>query len=130
MVRVVCRDSHNNTRASLDIVFPVSDERRCAACHASGSQTAARPPEGWVWNVDPDKDYKLNVLRSHDDHFLGTAIYAAALAQAGFNPAGLFASATKSGQPVLCIKCHVSNALPGPGATNVLALTQIMHTKH
>ena len=130
MMRLVARDSSSNVLATTDIVLPVSDEMHCAACHASGSQTAARPPEGWVWNVDPDKDYKLNVLRSHDDHFLGTAIYSAALAQAGYSPAGLFAGATKYGQPVLCIKCHLSNALPGPGATNVFALTQVMHSKH
>ncbi len=130
MMRLMARDSAGNLLASTDIVLPVSDEMDCRSCHASGSQTAARPPEGWVWNVDPVKDYKLNVLRSHDDHFLGTTLYAAALAQAGYDPAGLFASATKDGQPVLCIKCHVSNALPGPGATNVLPLTQIMHTKH
>ena len=130
LMRLVARDSASNVLATTDIVLPVSDEMHCASCHASGSQTAARPPGGWVWNVDPDKDYKLNVLRSHDDHFLGTAIYGAALAEAGYNAAGLFASATKDGHPVLCIKCHVSNNLPGPGVTNVLPLTQIMHTKH
>jgi hypothetical protein len=130
MMRLIARDSASNILATTDIVLPVSDEMDCQACHASGSQTAARPPEGWVWDLDPVRDYKLNVLRSHDDHFLGTAIYAAALAQAGYDAGGLFVSATKDGQPVLCIKCHVSNALPGPGVTNVLPLTQIMHTKH
>ena len=130
LMRLIARDSTSNALASTDIVLPVSDEMHCASCHASGSQAAARPPEGWVWNVDPNRDYKLNVLRSHDDHFLGTAIYTTALAQAGYNAAGLLASAAKYGQPVLCIKCHVSNALPGPGITNVIPLTEIMHTKH
>ena len=130
MMRLVARGSASNILATTDIVLPVSDEMDCRACHASGSQTVARPTSGWVWHLDPAKDYKLNILRSHDDHFLGTAIYAAALAQVGYNAGGLFASATKDGQPVLCIKCHVSNALPGPGVTNVLPLTQIMHTKH
>jgi hypothetical protein len=129
MMRLVARDSASNVLATTDIVVPVSDEMHCAACHASGSQTAARPPEGWSWEVDPDKDYKLNVLRSHDDHFLGTAIYSAALADAGYDARGLVTSA-KSGTPVLCIKCHSSNALLAPGVTNVLSLTQIMHTKH
>lgn len=130
MMRLAAHDSSSNLLATTDIVLPVSDEMHCTACHASGSQTAARPPEGWVWNVDPDKDYKLNVLRSHDDHYLGSPLYADALAQAGYNAGGLFASATKYGQPVLCIKCHVSNALPGPGVTNVFPLTQVMHSKH
>ena len=130
MMRLVARDSASNVLATTDIVLPVSDEMHCAACHASGSQSAARPPEGWVWNGDPDKDYKLNVLRSHDDHYLGSAFYTAVLAQVGYNSAGLVASATKDGQPVLCIKCHSSNALPGPVVTNVLPLTQIMHSKH
>jgi hypothetical protein len=130
MMRLVARDSASNVLATTDIVLPVSDEMDCRACHASGSQTLARPPEGWVWNVDPDKDYKLNILLSHDDHFLGSAIYTTSLAQVGYNAAGLFASATKYGQPVLCIKCHVSNAFPGPVATNVFPLTQVMHSKH
>ena len=130
LMRLTARDSAHTVLATADIVLPVADEMNCRACHASGSQTAARPPEGWVWNLDPDKDCKLNILRSHDDHFLGTTIYAAALAQVAYNAAGLYATATKYAQPVLCIKCHVSNALPGPGATNVLPLTQIMHSKH
>ena len=130
LMRLVAWDSSSNILASTDIVVPVSDEMDCRACHASGSQAAARPPEGWVWNVDPIKDYKLNILRSHDDHFLGTTIYGQALVQAGYSAAGLVASATKDGQPVLCIKCHTSNALPGAGAANVLPLTEIMHTKH
>ncbi|HZR18435.1 MAG TPA: PKD domain-containing protein, partial [Verrucomicrobiae bacterium] len=130
MMRLVARDSSSNVLATTDIVVPVSDEMHCASCHASGSQTAARPPEGWVWALDPDKDYKMNVLRSHDDHFLGSAIYTESLAAAGYDPAGLLASATKHGQPILCIKCHASNALPGPQITNVFSLTQVMHSKH
>jgi hypothetical protein len=130
MMRLVARDSASNVLATTDIVLPVSDEMHCASCHASGSQTAARPPEGWVWELDPDRDHKLNVLRSHDDHFLGGSIYADSLAQAGYDAAGLVASVTKQGQPILCIKCHTSNALPAPGVTNVFSLTRVMHSKH
>ncbi|HLH53434.1 MAG TPA: PKD domain-containing protein [Verrucomicrobiae bacterium] len=130
MMRLTARDSGNNVLATTDIALPVSDEMHCATCHASGSQAAARPPKGWVWNVDPAKDYKLNILRSHDDYFLGTAVFSTALAQVGYSSEGLYASATKYGQPVLCVKCHASNALPGTGATNVFPLTQLMHAKH
>ena len=39
----------------------------CRACHASGSGAAAEPGSGWVWNPDPERDYRLNILRLHDD---------------------------------------------------------------
>jgi cytochrome c biogenesis protein CcdA len=95
LMRLIARDSTNNILATTDIVLPVSDEMDCRACHASGSQTEARPPSGWVWNLDPQKDYKLNILRSHDDHQLGSAAYTAVLKEVGYNQAGLVATILK-----------------------------------
>lgn len=130
LMRLIARDSTNNILASTDIVLPVSDEMDCRACHASGSQTEARPPSGWAWHVDAQKDYKLNVLRSHDDHLLGSAAYSKVLKLVGYNQAGLVATVLKDAQPVLCVRCHGSAALPGTGAPAMRPLTQLMHTKH
>ena len=130
MMRLVARDNANNVLATTDITLPVSDEMDCRACHASGSQLEARPPEGWEWAADPDRDYKLNVLRSHDDHQLGTKLYAQVLSAVGYNPAGLVATVKHDGKPVSCILCHATGPVPGTGVAGVRPLTPIMHTKH
>jgi len=59
LMRLVARDNVGNVLATTDLAVPVSDEMDCRACHASGSQVDARPPEGWAWEVDPIRDYKL-----------------------------------------------------------------------
>ena len=130
MMRLVARDSTSNVLATTEVVLPVTDEMDCRACHASGSQTEARPPEGWVWEVDPSRDYKLNILRSHDDHQLGSTVYAQVLSAVGYNTAGLVATVKQDGKPVSCIRCHATGAVPGTGAPGMRSLTQIMHTKH
>ena len=130
MMRLVARDSASNVLATTDIVLPVTDEMDCRACHASGSSLEARPPEGWVWEVDPVRDYKLNILRSHDDHQLGSTRYAQVLTAVGYNPAGLVATVKQDGKPVSCIVCHPTGAVAGTGASGMRPLTQIMHTKH
>ena len=130
LMRLVARDGLGTVLATTDIVLPVTDEMDCRACHASGSQTTARPPEGWAWEVDPIRDYKLNVLRSHDDHLLGTSDYTQTLSEAGYNRAGLVATVTQDGKPVSCVLCHASGALPGSGLPGGRPLTQLMHTKH
>ena len=130
MMRLTARNSTGTVLATTDIVLPVTDEMDCRACHASGSQIEARPPEGWAWEVDPVRDYKLNVLRRHDDHLLGTKSYAQTLTVAGYNTAGLVATVTQDGKPVSCILCHATGALPGSGAAGARPFTQLMHTKH
>ena len=69
MVKVVAKDTVGNTLAEGHVVLPVSDEMTCVACHASGSQDAARPPvHGWLWDPrGPEKDYRRNILALHDD---------------------------------------------------------------
>ena len=130
LMRLVARDSVGSVLASTEIVLPVTDALDCRACHASGSQAEARPAAGWVWDPDADRDYKLNILRSHDDHFLGSASYSNVLIEVGYDPAGLGATVLQDGQPILCVRCHQSEALPGTGATNMRPFTQLMHTKH
>jgi hypothetical protein len=130
MMRLVARSSAGTVLASTDIAVPVSDGLDCRACHASGSQSVARPNGGWVWDCDPDRDYKLNVLQKHDDRHIGSGTYSNALRQAGYDNAGLFVSATRNHKPVLCVRCHASNIVPGSGVEGMRPLTQLMHAKH
>jgi hypothetical protein len=129
MMRLKAHDATGAVLASTDIVLPVTDQMDCRACHASGSQATARPPAGWVWNCDPDQDYKLNILRYHDNIRAGTGTYTNVLIEVGYNPAGLIAT-VQAGQPVLCVRCHASNALPGSGAAGMRPFTRLIHTKH
>jgi hypothetical protein len=130
MLRLVARTTSGSVLASTDIVVPVSDELNCRACHASGSLSVARPNGGWVWDCEPDRDYKLNVLQKHDDRHLGSGTYSNALRQAGYDNGGLFASATRGQKPVLCVRCHASNLEPGSGVDGMRPLTQLIHAKH
>lgn len=131
MVKVVARDTAGNALAEGHVVLPVSDEMTCIACHASGSQEAARPPaRGWMW--DPrgaEKDYRRNILALHDDKQLGLAKYKKALKQLGYDRAGLLAT-SDGGKPILCAACHASNALPGTGLVGISPLTTAEHSLH
>jgi hypothetical protein len=132
MVRIVARNSAGTALASTVTVLPVSTEMTCIGCHASGSQSAAMPPTGWVnYKGDADKDYKLNILLLHDEAPQNPTLYQQALTQAGY-PNGLYQSAV-AGTPVLCARCHVSNALAPfgyNGIAGVPPLTQSEHTFH
>jgi len=132
MMRVAYYDSTGTLQAQSNIVLPVSDEMNCIACHASGSQPAAMPPSGWVYNSDPVKDYRLNVLLLHDAKQPNPTMYQTYLAQAGYSTAGLYPTAT-GGTPILCDRCHLSNAVAGlgiPGIAGIPQLTTSMHSMH
>lgn len=118
--------------ATNDVVLPVSDEMDCRACHASGTQAAAEPSAGWVWDGLPERDYRLNILRLHDEYqFAGHGdLYRAALAARGFNPQGLYRSVTADGKPVLCAACHASEALGAPSYSTIPQLTTSVHSFH
>ncbi len=130
LMRLVATDALGNALASTDIVLPVSDEMDCSACHASNSDAAARPAAGWVADSDPQRDYRLNVLRIHDDRQSTNPTYASALATLSLNPDGLYPSVATDGRPVLCAACHVSNALPGTGIAGITPLTEAIHAGH
>jgi hypothetical protein len=130
LVKVVARDTTGKVLAQARVVLPVSDEMSCAACHASNASPDAMPKKaGWVNQIDPDRDYKMNVLRLHDEKHLGTSAYTSALQAKGYPSAGLLASANQ-GKPVLCAACHASNALPGTGIAGISPLTQAVHSHH
>ena len=82
-------------------MLPISDEVNCRLCHASGSAPAAQPTNGWAWNTDPEHDYRLNILRRHDD-LKNPATYPGILSSNGYNPQGLYQSVVANGKPVLC----------------------------
>jgi hypothetical protein len=126
MMKVVARNSKGSVLASTSIVLPVSDEMDCSACHASGSTSTAAPQKGWVFDPNPTRDYKLNILRLHDER---RPVPSAMLTGAGYKAAGLEATAI-AGSPVLCAKCHGSNALPGTGIQGVKPLTAAVHALH
>ncbi len=129
MMKLVARDSSGAVLASTRIVLPVSDEMDCRACHKSGLDTPAIPAAGWVYDPNPDRDYKLNILRKHDERNHRNPAYADALQKAGHSADGLYASAT-GGNPVLCAACHSSNALSAPGISGIPSLTSSMHAWH
>jgi hypothetical protein len=108
LMRLTARDSGQRIIATTDIVLPVSDEMTCVICHGSGKSSAARPAAGWVQLADPNRDYKFNVLRLHDEKDLGKPAYKAALLQTGFSPAGLYRQVIDGGSPILCARCHAS----------------------
>ena len=130
--QLTARDSGGNALARTTIVLPVSDELDCAACHASGTNLLAKPAAGWAYDTDPAKDYKWNILRLHDDKNLGTPLFTSALSHAGYNAAGLYATAKNDGKPVLCATCHPSNALPfvKTVSDNIPYLTRAIHDGH
>ena len=59
----VARDSAGNLIASTVASVPNSKEMECSRCHATGTSSAARPSNGWVYDPDPLKDDRFNILR-------------------------------------------------------------------
>jgi hypothetical protein len=127
MVKVTARDATGRVLATTSTVLPVSDEITCVECHASRPATepnaarrAAKPAAGWVNDADPERDWKKNILRLHDEKQAGQAAYVNALQAIDRSP-GLYASA-QSGLPTLCAACHASNALPCTRTTAALSI--------
>lgn len=130
LMRLVARDPAGVKLAEAPVVLPVSDEMDCALCHGSNTVDAARPAAGWAKDPDPARDYRINILRLHDERQAGQAVWNAALATLGLRAAGLEASLRSDHRPVLCAACHASNALPGTGISGIAPLTRAMHAKH
>jgi len=119
-----------STLKSTDIVLPVSDEMNCRLCHLSDSDPAARPAEGWVDQANPGRDYRLNILRLHDQLQGTNPVFRAALTNKQYNARGLYETVVTGHTSILCAKCHASEALPGSGLQGVPPLTQSVHSKH
>jgi hypothetical protein len=131
MMRLIA-SSGGTPIATNDVVLPVSDEMDCRACHASGTGVAARPAAGWVWDGLPERDFRLNILRLHDERNFSQQpqLYSSALAARGFNPSGLYRGVIADGKPVLCASCHASEALGAPSYGTIPPLTASVHGFH
>ncbi len=131
MMRLIAK-SGATPIATNDVVLPVSDEMDCRLCHASGTQDAAKPAAGWVWSGIQERDFRLNILRLHDEHQFAqhSALYQAALATNGFNPQGLYRGVVADNHPVLCAACHASEALGKPSFGTIPPLTASVHSFH
>lgn len=130
LFRVTARDGSGQLLAESHVVAPVSAEMNCVQCHGSSAGNAARPPQGWVNDPDPVRDYRLNILKLHDEREADNPAFAAALAARGYDPAGLFATVTTRDQPILCASCHGTVALGAPGVDGVPPMTAAMHGRH
>lgn len=130
LVRLTARTTGGTVLATTDIVLPVSGEMDCRKCHGSGAGPAAQPQAGWVNDPQPSRDYRLNILRLHDEKHLGTEPYTSALADRGYPAGGLEASVRDLQHPVLCAACHASEALGAPSFPGVKPLTESMHALH
>jgi PKD repeat protein len=131
MMRVIAKNGATPI-ATNDIVLPVSDEMDCRTCHASGTQATAQPAAGWVWSDNPERDFRLNILRLHDEHQFvqHRDLYISALAARGFNAQGLYRGVVADNKPVLCAICHASEALGTGSYSNIPPLTASVHAKH
>ena len=130
LLRLIARDADERLLASADLVLPVSDELGCAGCHGSGKSERAEPAAGWVQEIDPERDYRLNILRLHDERQVASQAYEASLAARGYRPEGLEATVRQDGKAILCAGCHASEPLATEGRPGSPPLSQAMHSLH
>lgn len=97
---IVVKDSAGVVLATQTVVAPVSSEMRCNNCHKDGGSANPDIRTGRV---------ATNILTLHD--------------QSGI-------TRLMSMRPVLCARCHGSNALGTPGQNGVRNLSNVMHSKH
>jgi len=131
LFKLVARDASNIVLAQTSIVLPVSSELHCSTCHASGTgQANAKPSPDWVYDPNPKHDFRLNILKLHDQKNISNPDYIAALAQFSYRATGLYDTVALDGKPILCATCHQSEALGTPGAPGTAQLTTAIHSRH
>jgi len=129
MAILTAKDASGTVLATAKVVLAVSDEMSCKTCHTSGTDTAAQPAAGWVYNSDALKDAKLNILRKHDDKW-DISSYLPSLATKGYNYQPSLYQTASAGTPILCSACHSDNALSASGQSGINSLSQDMHALH
>ena len=101
LATVIVKDSTTGDElARTQVVTPVSSEMRCDFCHTDTGRARPENPTGKV---------ETNILQLHDEEE-GTHLM--------------------TSRPVLCAKCHSSNALGAPGLPGLPSLSHAMHNKH
>jgi len=116
IAKVTLRDNPgkgNKTGQTIQVVLPVSDEIRCDMCHMQGMDGTVNLSNGGTDSVD------TNILMVHD-YYHGVN---------GISPP-LTSQNLVDMQPVLCAKCHSSNALGAPGIPGVKSVSLAMHSWH
>ena len=90
MVKVTARGRHRQCARHDD--DRAAGERRdhlrglprvAAATETNAARTAAKPAGNWVYDADPEKDWKKNILKLHDEKQAGNPDYQAALTDHG-----------------------------------------------
>ena len=133
IVKVTARNTSGQAVASSNAVLPVSSEITCSICHATNTgSSAAQPKGGWV-GLAPgsEKDWRMNVLRLHDEKNAANPIYAPLMSGKGYGTSLELSAA--SNKPILCDTCHNSNALAIwgiAGQASVSNMTAAMHNRH
>ncbi len=102
--------------SSLTVVAPVSAELNCSNCHADDMDATTRYP------IVPTGNVKQNILSLHDYLNYNLPI------SKGWPP--LYARPLMQERPVLCARCHASNALGTKGAAGSKSLSNAMHGHH
>jgi hypothetical protein len=132
LAKITATDKNGNLLASATAVIPVSDEMSCITCHASNSGNSEALPKNPANHLDPEIDYRLNILLKHDDNE-ETKITQAMLDELkaqGYNYQASLYQTQQDGTPILCAACHKSNALGTNGVSGVPPLTQAIHSSH
>jgi hypothetical protein len=133
MVKVTAYDGTGKAVATSNTVLPISSEINCNTCHASNTgSSAAEPVAGWVnLTAGSEEDWRMNILRLHDEKNKTNSSYAGLLTQKGYGSS--LESSALNGKPVMCDGCHNSNALAVwgiNGVTTVSNMTAAMHNRH
>ena len=98
-------------------------------CLGSSRATRSPPPAGL--ELRPEPRLRLNVLTLHDDSRPRALRPTRRRSRRpGIDAAGLYETATLGATPILCARCHLSNALPGTGYAGIPPLTQALHGAH
>ncbi len=112
LARLIVRDAATGAELARNtVVAPVSSELSCQMCHADDGDATTRYP------ITPTGKVETNILAIHD--YLSAAKY----------PEPYTALLLES-RPVLCAKCHASNALGTTGVPGCTSLSNAMHNHH
>ncbi|HEX9020954.1 MAG TPA: cytochrome c3 family protein [Nitrospirota bacterium] len=114
---VKLRTMSGGTPKKTEVVLPVSDEINCSQCHAQGMDGTVNLPVDPSTGAAGTTDVDLNILMVHDYYH-------------GLNGVTSTGPNLVNMRPVLCAKCHPSNALGAPGQPGVKSLSLAMHNWH
>jgi hypothetical protein len=114
---VKLRTKSGSVEATARVVLPVSDEIHCDMCHMQGGDGTQHLAVDAGTGLSGTMDVDLNILMVHD-YYHGLR---------GVTSTGPDLVGTA---PVLCARCHSSNALGTPGMPGVKSVSLAMHGWH